>query len=67
MFKVGKELDLRVFNLPPDALHTQWYINGKKLEKESILLQESGEMEIMVGIVYKDGSYETITKNINIR
>lgn len=67
MLKVGKVMDLRIFNLPPDAIHIQWYIDGKKTEKWSIQLQDSGEMEIMAGIVYKDGTYETIVKRINIK
>lgn len=67
MFKIGKETDLRVFNLPPDAVYTNWYINGSKIQNTSIIPQEAGEMEILVGIGYKDGTYEEITKTVNIR
>lgn len=65
--KLGKEIDLRVFNLPPDVLYTNWYVNGKRLEKETIRLTSSGEIEITAGIGYKDGSYEKITKRINVK
>lgn len=66
-FRLGKEADLRVFNLPSNAVYTNWYINGKRIENDCFVPTESGEMEIMVGIGYKDGTYEKIVKHINIR
>ena len=67
MFRTGKETDLRVFNLPPDATYTHWYIKGKKLQSSSITPAEIGQMEITVGIGYNDGTYEKITKTVNVR
>ena len=67
MFRTGKETDLRVFNLPPDATYTHWYIKGKKLQSSSITPAEIGQMEITVGIGYNDGTYEKITKTANVR
>lgn len=67
MFKIGKETDLRVFNLPDDAINIYWYINGKKSDNDTITPQESGEIEITAGIGYKDGTYEKITKTVNVR
>lgn len=67
LFRVGNTIDLRLFNLPEDVRYTHWHINGVKLEKPQITLQESGEIVIKAGIGYTDGSYETITKTIVVR
>ena len=65
---------LKYANSPRFANHvgiilTHSYIlgNGKRLEKETIRLTSSGEIEITAGIGYKDGSYEKITKRINVK
>lgn len=64
--RVGNTIDLRIFNLPGDATYTHWYVNGKQLTAPQITIEESGNIEIIAGIGYKDGTYEKITKNISI-
>jgi len=65
-FEIGNVADLRIFNLPEDAIYTDWYINGKRLSSPQIKLDKKGNLEIVAGIGYKDGTYEKITKTLSI-
>lgn len=64
--EAGGSLDLRIFNLPEDATYTDWYVNGHKLQQPQIKIEKKGEIEIIAGIGYKDGTYEKITKILSI-
>ena len=57
---------MRIFNLPEDATYTDWYVNGHKLQQPQIKIEKRGEIEIIAGIGYKDGTYEKITKILSI-
>ena len=66
-YSVGDVVDLRVLNLPGDHKSVEWFLNGVRVEGESLRIEEGGEYEIKAVISYKDGSYEYIYKNIEVK
>ena len=66
-YKVGEIVHLRVLNLAADHISVKWYLNGVGVGGECFKAESAGEYEIKAAINYKDGSYEYIYKNIEVR
>ena len=66
-YEAGDIMDLRLINMIEKPVQVEWYVNGSKIDGESILLEEKGEKEIMALIKYSDGSDERIYKKIRVR
>lgn len=66
-YSVGDVVDLRVLNLVEEHVSVDWQVNGAGVDGGSFCVESAGEYRIKAVIKYKDGSYESIYKNIEVR